>query len=339
MHRMFEALPSYFGGKRRLLGAIFKWVPPPTEAPTFIDPFLGGGSVSLMAKARGHRVVCNDIADRSVIAGKALIENDHVKLTRDDLVYLFHRNGNRPGYVEEHLAPHVFPTVHAKFLDCALQNVSKLGGVKKWLSLLLVVKYALRLRPLGNWGARTIIKQIEEGDWDSMKDSYVADVFTRGIPYHPKRIAEKMRQAINRGVFSNGQVNEVNQADVFEFLSSVEGDIGYFDPPYAGTQAYERSSRPLDELLRGELVRAESSPFSTESPERILPRLFEAADHIPVWVVSYGNQRISLMELMDLVRRFRPAVKGREIKHVHCSGLASEESRSSNRELLVVGRK
>jgi hypothetical protein len=97
--------------------------------------------------------------------------------------------------------------------------------------------------------------------------------------------------------------------------------------------------KPLDDLLRGASAKVTPNPFSTEAPEKILPLLFEAADHIPLWVLSYGNARIDLPGLMDLMRRHRPNVEGREIKYVHCTGLASAESRQRNRELLVIGRK
>jgi adenine-specific DNA-methyltransferase len=337
--QMFGALPAYAGGKRRLLGALFHDVPSPAEAPVFVDPFLGGGSVSLCAKARGYAVVCNDCADRSVIVGKALIENDRVLLGYDDLVRLFTTTDGGPGYAERELCPDTFALRHARFLDLALANAKKLAGPKRWLSLLLVIKYALRMRPMGNFGARTIIHQVEDGDWEQMNLAYVKDIFGRGMPYHPMRVAEPIRHAINQGVFSNGHLNRCEQKDVFEFLAGVRGDVAYFDPPYAATQSYERASKPLDDLLRGEFVPVEPSAFTTERPEKILPRLFEAADHIPLWVVSYGNQLIGLGELRDLVRRFRPKVSGREIRHVHCSGLASAESRERNRELLVVGRK
>ena len=335
--RMFQALPPYHGGKRRLLPHIFRHVPPPSEAPTFVDAFLGGGAVSLYAKARGYRVICNDVAERSSIIGHALIENNHAMLEYDDLVRLF-LPVEGSGYAERCLAPDVFPTKHARFLDAALGNAGKLRGPKKWLSLLLVVKYALRLRPMGNWGAKTIVHQMEDGDYESMNPNYVRDVFARQIPLHPKRIAETTRQAINRGVFSNDQANEVCGDDVFDFLAHTEGDVLYADPPYHSTQSYEQACRPLDELLQGGRVKSSPSAFTREPPESILPRLFEAAAHFPLWVLSYGNQAIDLQGLIGIVRRFRPVVEAREIKHAHCTGLASEESRSRNRELLVVGR-
>jgi len=339
MLQMLRALPVYAGGKRRLLGAIFREVPLSVEAPVFIDAFLGGGSVSLYAKARGYRVICNDVAERSAIVGRALIENDRTLLGYDDLVRLFTPVDGGPGYGERELSPDVFAPRHARFLDLALANARRLEGPKRWLSLLLVIRYALRLRPMGNWGAKTIIRQVEDGAWEDMNPHYVRDVFARNMPHHPMRVAEPIRRAINQGVFSNGHVNRCEQRDVFEFLQGVQGDVVYMDPPYANTQSYERASKPLDDLLRGESVPVEPSVFTTERPEKILPRLLEAAHDIPLLILSYGNALVGLNELLEIVRRFRPKVTGREYKHAHCTGLASPESRERNREFVIVGRK
>jgi hypothetical protein len=336
--KMFRALPAYLGGKRRLLGPIFRPLPGPAEAPAFIDPFAGGGAVSLYAKARGYRVISNDVALRSHIIGKALIENDHVTLSHDDLARLSVPI-EEAGYAESVLVPDVLPAAHARFLDRCLAHARQLEGHTRWLSLLLVVKHVLRVRPMGNFGAKRVMQQAAAGEWEEMNPSFVRDLVSRGVPRHPIRLAEKIRQQINSGVFSNGQVNEAHQGDALEFLRGVSGDICYMDPPYSGTTSYEKALAPLDDLLRGGPAHEPPSPFSTEPPERILPRLFAAADHIPVWVLSYGNARIDLPTLMDLVRRFRPQVEGREIRYVHCTGLAGEESRQRNRELLVIGRK
>jgi hypothetical protein len=333
-----RALPAYLGGKRRLLGAIFRGLPPPAEAPVLVDPFLGGGSVSLYAKARGYRVVCNDLAERSAIVGKALIENDRVRLQHDDLVRLcVHVDG--PGYAEQHLAPDVWPVEHARFLDTALANARELEGPKRWLALLLVERHALRLRPMGNFGARTIVRQAAAGEWESMNEHYVRDLARRGLPLHPIRLAETLRRQINAGVFSNGQENRACQGDAVEFLRGVRGDVCYLDPPYAGTQSYERSLRPLDELLHGGPLDSQSSAYSTDSPDKVLPPLLEAAAHIPVVALSYGNHLIDLGDLMEMVRRHWPVVEGRAIRYVHCTGLAGEASRERNHELLVIGRK
>ncbi len=340
MLKMFRALPSYAGGKRRLLGAIFKSFPSPDEAPLFIDSFLGGGSVSLYAKARGYKVRCNDSAKRSHIVGKALIENSHVQLDYDDLVRLS-MPVDKPGYAETHLAPDVFPVEHARYLDIFLANARQLEGAKRWLALLLVVKYALRLRPQGNFGAVKVMHQAVAGEWEEMNPNYMKDTIQRGLPRHPIRAAEILRKQINAGVFFNGHENEAHKGDVFEFLSTAQGDICYMDPPYSGTQSYERALKPLDDLLRGGPPdkKPPPNPFSKEPPEIILPRLFEAADHISTWVLSYGNQRIDLDGIITIMKKFRPHVEGKAIRYMHCTGLAGEESKKQNQELIVVGRK
>ena len=76
----FSALFPYLGGKRRLCPTIFREVDrllPRHSWPerTFLDGFLGGGSVSLYAKAVGFSVVATDIAERSITVGRALVAN------------------------------------------------------------------------------------------------------------------------------------------------------------------------------------------------------------------------------------------------------------------------
>ena len=110
-----QALPTYFGGKRRLLGQIFKYLPSPEEVPVFVDAFLGGGSVSLFAKAKGDRVVCNDITLRSVVVGRALIENNHVTLSTGVVTRLFVGNGTKSDFIERNFAPGVVTTRHARY--------------------------------------------------------------------------------------------------------------------------------------------------------------------------------------------------------------------------------
>ncbi len=335
--RIFQSLPAYFGGKRRLLGHIFRDLPTPITSPTFVDAFLGGGSVSLYAKARGFKVISNDVAKRSGIIGRALIANDHIKLTHEDLVR-FSQPLKEPGYAETNLQPHVFPGSHAKFLDTLLGNSRHCNGPVRDLGSLLVVHHALKIRPMGNFGAKKIMLQASAGEWEDMNPNYVKDLVNRGLPRHPIRLAEKLLPKINAGVFSNGQENEAHMGDVFDFLGRVQGDVCYMDPPYSGTQGYEQAMKPLDELLSGIPIKPKPNPFSTEPPEEILPRLFEAASHIPTLVLSYGNQRIDLVGLMDLMRKHRPNVTGQAIQYQHCTGLASAESKKNNQELLVIGR-
>jgi len=339
MRRRLAALPPYQGGKRRLLGQIFKHLPRSAEAPVFVDAFLGGGSVSLYAKARGYRVVCNDIALRSQIVGEALIANDRVTLAREDVTRLFVGNGNGVGFVEQHFADRVVTAEHARFLDTAFANARAVPGAKKWLLLLLLVKYVFRMRPMGNFGARTIVKQAANGEWELMNPHYVRDMLVRGVADHPAAVAEVLRCQVNRGVFSNGQTNEVHRKDVFEFLDGAEGDILYLDPPYAETSSYETALRPLDSMLEGRIVRGEPSRFSRAEGPEMMERLLAKGERFPVWAISYGNAEVELETLVRAVERFRPVVAAEAFRYTHLTGLSGDTHRERNRELLVVARR
>jgi hypothetical protein len=339
MWKRLQALPPYQGGKRRLLGQIFKHVPRPEESPVFVDPFLGGGSVSLFAKARGYRVICCDIALRSQIVGEAFIANDRVTLLPEDITRLFADDGDNDHFVEESFASSVVTTNHARFLDRALSNARKAPGAKKWLLLALLLKYVLRMRPMGNFGGRRIVEQAEAGKWEEMNQNYVRDMLVRGVADHPRSVAEVLRKQVNRGVFCNGQQNEVHRQDVFRFLGSVEGDVLYLDPPYAGTSAYETALRPLDSILQGKLVESTPSAFSRRGGLETLEQLLAASERLPIWILSYGNSATELDGVVRLVERFRRVVAAEEYRYVHLSGLSSEEHRNRNREFLVVARR
>jgi len=338
MWKRLQSLPPYQGGKRRLLGEIFKHLPRPSEVTTFVDAFLGGGSVSLYAKARGYKVICNDIALRSQIVGESLIANDRVTLVKEDVTRLFVENDN-DSFIQEHFGNKVVTTKHAVFLDTAFSNARAVEGVKRWLVLLLLLKYILRQRPMGNFGARTIVGQAERGEWEGMNQHYVRDMLLRGVADHPLKTAETLRKQINSGIFSNGHKNEVHGKDVFTFLGEVEGDVLYLDPPYSGTSAYETSLRALDSMLEGRVVKREPSVFSRTSAAESLNQLFEAAQKFPVWVVSYGNKETSLEELVRLVEKYRSVVHAEEFRYRHLTGLSSDERAEKNRELLVVARR
>lgn len=334
--RMYEALPTYLGGKRRLVGQVFKHLPPPTEAPVFADGFLGGGSVSLYAKARGYAVRCNDIAERSFAVGKALVENDRVTLTDQDLLRLFVPTEN-PGFCQAHLAPDVVTPVHAAFLDNALAVARATPGTKGWLLRLLCVKYLLGQRPMGNFGAKTIVHQIAEGDFDAVNPSYLRDAVSRMVLAHPLEVVRALAAKINGGVFANGQRNEATQGDVFDFVSGVEADILYWDSPYAGTTSYEVALRPLDEMLAGHEITPEKSRFSHADSLDAIRELFERGRHVPVWAMSYGGPAIDLRALEELMGRYRRRVHAEAVRYAHLAALADEGSKAKNLELILIG--
>lgn len=341
LHRLgiFDALPPYHGGKRKLLGAIFKHLPGPEAAPVLADAFLGGGSVSLYAKARGYRVHCNDLATRSTLFGEALVANDRVTLAPDDLLRLFVPCDGNTHFMEKTHCPDVVTTRHARFLDNALAVAHETAGVKRPLLLALLVKYLYRLRPMGNFGAKSIVHQMEEGAWDEMNPAFVKDALVRGVTAHPHALAETLRRQLNRGVFAGAGPCTVSQLDAAAFLRAIEADVTVLDPPY-GDQVlgYEKALRVVDEMLLGRRIEPDVSAFSKRGWQTALDDLLDAARHIGVVALTFGNASATLEELVALMRRHRADVRAESIAYVHCTGLAGADSRNTNREFILLGR-
>jgi len=332
---MFDALLPYFGGKRKLCSVIFSHIAKhlPREqwqGKVFVDAFLGSGAVSLYAKAQGLRIIANDIAERSFIAGKALIENNQTLLTESDIYRLLMSIRENKHLIEKECVPNVFTEMHARFLDNALPNANR------YIDKYLLLKYIFHLRPYSKFSSPNAFNRpMSEGRYDEIKNTY-----TRAISNNlttPLQILEEEADKINDGIFSNGYTNEVHKKDVFEFIDSVGGDILYLDPPYAGTLSYETEYGILDKIL------GESKPksrFSSDNGTEALDALLARADKFPLWAISFGNAggKNELSRLVEVVSKYRQC-ESKVFEYRHCEAMASEEHKLKCREWLVLGWK
>jgi hypothetical protein len=328
------ALPPYPGGKRRLLPAIFGLIDsvcPRASWPTlaFADPFLGGGAVALTAKGLGFgEVLANDLAARSVIVGRALLDNSTVRLTTIDVLQLIEAHGDSSrgnGALLERLPPNI-----AHFLDSAWAQAESLPAPKDDLVRLLLIKVLLAYFPLG-LPAATDSWRIRDGDLDPITGRRLHHYLSRQAqllqPSHLLKLAAK----INAGVFP-GEAH-VSQEDVFRFLPGVQADVVYLDPPYGGTQSYERAFRLLDQFI-GDDHQAGSS-FSSRRPP--IDELLDACHHIPVLVLSLGNALLDDDGVRALVARHRRVRRILSLPYRHYGAVASPSKRAANREVLVLG--
>ncbi len=328
-----RALPAMMGGKRRLARTIFAMardtLPQMGQDSTFIDPFLGGGSISLTAKWLGYRVICNDLALRSAAVGRALIENGTVTLNDADLVALLRAPpGPYPHLAEERYSPSVFPRAHARLLDRALHNLHAFTEPKRSLAIVLVIKWVLRIQPMSMLRG-TDARAAFEGDLDRVSPRRLAH-YLAADRLLSAGAWRQLSEEVNAGVFPG--IGTAHQGDVLNFLASVSGDVVYLDPPYPGTSSYEREYAVLDDLLEG--TSREVSVYSRSAAA--LPPLFEACAHIPTWIVSLNNSALSREELEALLRAHRPNVKSIAVSYKHLGSIASEEKNARNREFIVV---
>jgi site-specific DNA-adenine methylase len=321
MLRMFNAAPAYFGGKRRLANRILSHA----QGETFIDSFMGGGSVSLLAKAKGFRVLCNDIAERSVIAGKALIENADVRISEDDIYRLF-EEAEPDGFVRENFGNYYTEEI-GEFLDVSWANIQRFRDpIKQALMKLLWIRTAIYYRPLGDFSRPQVVEKMQETiSEDEMTGTLLELRENYSVPL--LHVLKTIADQINYGVLDNGLENRVFQKDVIDFLKGVEGDTVYLDPPYYGSTSYENKYHVLDCMLARKLLPVEKSRFNETSVLKHTLELFEAASHIPRWIISIGQKTITRMAYMDIVRQFKSQVEDIPITHkYHCAGNIHEDS-------------
>ncbi len=272
---IWAALPPYLGGKRRLCPLIFREIdrvlPRRLWAHrTFLDGFLGGGSVSLYAKAQGFRVVATDIADRAITIGRALVENSRVRLTREDVVRLVAPTDAPPGRIERDYVPAVFTQAQGRFIDRALAVAAATEDTAKAaLFRLLAIRVALLAHPYSQVRKGTI-HRITTGEFESITESAVYHYIDGLRLTNPDKLWT-LAQQINAGVFQGE--GRVLQASVLEVLPTIEADIAYFDPPYPGVMSYEREYKVIDEILEG--ASRPTSPFTAKDGAALIDGLFE----------------------------------------------------------------
>ncbi len=325
------------GGKRRLCPLIFREVDrllPRAEWPgrVFLDGFLGGGSVSLYAKAQGFQVVATDIAWRAITVGKALIENSRVRMSREDVLRLLAPHDGPPGRVEREMVPAVFTANVARLIDRALAIADATADeAKAALLRLLAVRVAMLEHPMSQVRKGTIYR-LATGEYEAITESCVHH-YVEGLRLtRPDRLWAIARQ-LNAGVLA-GEA-QVLQGSVLDLLPSIRADIAYFDPPYPGVMSYEKEYRVIDEILEG--ASRPTSPFTARDGANLIDGLLKQAQHIPLWLLSLGNEVVTLEDLTAKMARFGRLTRSLEIKYQHLPAVATDAKKAANREFLVIG--
>ena len=324
----FRALPAYLGGKRRLCPLIFALIGEHLRRGqwrnnTLLDPFCGGGSIALFAKAQGFHVIASDAAERAAIVARALIANSTCQLRLDDVLDLFRSpDDSYPQVAAQHI-PSVFTAFQAAWLDRAVARANRRSEPVRSLLLLLIIKVALRCQPMSMLTG-TDARAAATGDYDRVSPRRLGHYLRAERMLTPEGVWTVV-QVVNVGVF--GGRGESRKGDAVEVIGGVEAEVLYLDPPYPGTTGYAKEYAVLDALLGDEVGR--SAPPT-------LDRLLDAARHIPLLLLSYGGPAITLEDLVARVRHHHPVLRALSVPYRHLSSIASEVKNATNKEFLVV---
>ena len=303
-------MTQYHGSKRRLVKWILSHTP---DCTSVLDAFSGSGVVAYAYKQQGKRVIANDLLTSSYFFAKANVENNHVRLSDDEVEKLFTPNDRRQSYIEKHYAGVLYPAQECRFLDSLYANISDLDDpYKRSIALAAAVRTCVYKMPGGKFRPNLL-------SYRSPEHPYYKPKFQKPI----EDVYRSFLLAYNAAVFDNGQANLALNADVLDIVSTIQVDVAYFDPPYGGSdydylrdyffvELYTRHYGQIYEFS-GEVKRYEESRHSgfrlISEVRSSLQKLFERAAHIPCWVVSYNNRsRPSRREMADLIRIFKPKI-------------------------------
>lgn len=260
--RIFDGVPAYLGGKRKLLATIFRELakavdPLEWRNCSFVDGFAGGGSVSIYAKAQFREVLSNDYSDRSAMIARAILENDDLRLTREDGVLLIAGAESATNWCASQ--PDWFIPGTARIIDRGLAYADDVANPTRAALLRLVLwRFVCLSRPSsGDFTSRNLVERAMGGE---LKNT---GVVSAKYAFRPPNVRDAWHwsEQTNRSVFRGNLRFE--QRDAITASAEWGADVVYIDPPYAGDSAYETFYRMADSsMAQREIPRDGVSPFS-----------------------------------------------------------------------------
>ena len=323
---------NYIGNKEKIVSWISSLIP--NDVTSLLDVFAGGCSVGYMAKEKGLQVYTNDVLQINYYIGKALVENNDVRLTPTDVEMVF---SGMPieGFMFNNYSNVFYYPDECKQLDLYRMNVDRLNNeYKKALALILLRRSMIRKMPYSRF---TI-------NWDKIQqlrdEVFSYEHYGRKRAYHNKSFRfhfEDNLAEYNNAVFSNGKNNRAYNLDVFDAIESVNADLIYMDPPYAGTMNdYFGFYGLLDSYIEGRV----STPFDNSFIDKStiidqFDNLFGHLGKYRYWMLSYNSRsKPGKEDLLALLRRYAEDVTLFEMPYAY--RVTGKEKKQKDIEYLFL---
>jgi len=331
-----DYVTSYIGSKRKLVDWI--WQHTPEGVGSVLDAFSGSAVVAYMFKKQGLRVVANDRLTFSWHVARAIIENDSVTLSDDEIDALLQPNAKADDFVSRTFAGKYFRKGVHERIDQVRANIDKLKGFKKDIALFALGRTCMNAAgSFGHFGS-TVVKGPE---------------FAKS----PVEFDETFRKtciAINGLVFDNGKENRALNQDIADLLPGIKVDLAYFDPPYAtefSTTNYETAYHFIEGLMtkwKGKTIDTDSkmlkyeeigeATITKENAEEFFGGFLESAKSIPYWMISYRDHAFPTEpQIKAIIEQQGKATRMFSHDHAyHLAGAKKGDSPSQAKERLFV---
>ena len=329
---------KFMGSKEKMVAHIWEAVKD-VEFDSVLDLFSGSGVVSYMFKAAGKRVISNDYMTMCEATALALIENNSVTLSDEEIDELLFESPFIDRFVQKTFENLYFTDEDNMTIDKIRANIKCIEDrFKRAIAIAALVRACVKKRPRGIF-------------------TYVGDRYDDGRKDLALSIEEQFRSAarlINAAVFDNGQRNRALLGDAMSVEHKV--DLIYIDPPYYSPfsdNEYVRRYHFVEGLSRDwrgvdlqwqtktRKFKGYPTPFSTnQGAWDAFDELFERFSDSTI-VVSYSSNGLpNREELTALLARYKEKVEVVSIDHIYSFGNQPHKIRNNRnraKEYLFVG--
>ena len=339
-----QLFPStrYQGSKLKLV----KWIEETLKDLNFhtvLDGFAGTGSISYMLKDMGKHVTYNDILKFNFNIGLALIENDTIKISDEEIDLLLKRHNHikYPSFISDTFKDIYFTDEENQWIDTLITNINLLNNIyKKSLALFALFQSCIIKRPFNLFHRKNLYMRLS----DVKRNFGNKAAWDTSFEVHFKKFIEEG----NRAVFANGQKNRALNRDIFDIDEIF--DLVYIDTPYIsgkgagvdyldfyhfleGLVHYSSWQDRIDYRSKHRKLKGNGNIWINKNEiyksfDRLLDKFKES-----ILVISYRSDGIpSIEELKDLLKKYKSHVE--EIRHKNYKYVLSH---SKSEEVLLIG--
>jgi adenine-specific DNA-methyltransferase len=332
----------YQGSKSKIVGWILDNISD-IEFNSVLDAFGGTGIVGYYLKMQGKQVTYNDILKSNYYIGTALIENDAMRLSKNDVDFLLklHQEINYPSFIQDTFSDIYYTGEENRWLDMVIQNIEALDNFyKRTLAYYALFQSCIIKRPYNLFHRKNLYMRTSnversfgnKATWDTSFEEHFLNFVNEA----------------NNCVFSNGLENKALNLDVFD----IEGDFDlvYIDTPYISKEGvgvdYLEFYHFLEGIINypnwGDLIDYHSKHRRIKHKKPIwndkskihsaFNRLFKKFQNTII-VVSYRSDGIpSITDLKRILGKYKP-----EIREIRYGDYKYVLSNGRSEECLLVG--
>jgi DNA adenine methylase len=328
----------FMGSKQNILQHIWK-AASHFKFDSILDLFSGTGVVSYMFKAQGKQVISNDYMAFCASFAKAMVENNNIALSDEDISFLCDTSTPSDNFVSNTFQALYYTEEENDFIDTIRANIKRLEHeTKRALAISAIVRACMKKRPRG------IFTYTGHRYDDGRKD------LTLSLNEHFNNACKQ----INGAVFDNGKHNKATHGDAMS--SRLGADVVYIDPPYfspLSDNEYVRRYHFVEGLARNwqgvemqwhtktKKFKSYPTPFSSrQGAHDAFDALFKK-HRDSILIVSYSsNSEPTKAEMVGLIAKYKNHVEVVPINHRYSfanQGHKTKDIKNKVEEYLFVG--